>query len=447
MILNTFSRNKLAFFYTFLFSAVLLAWTAPGSCDEVRLQIQKAVSEKMKVAVPDFSSNSSQALSEGLDRLGKDVLENDLLLSGLFDTMSTSGNSGSGQEQPGQVNYERWAGLGAQLLVLGDFEKGESDVSVKFRLFDITARNFLLGKQYQGEKSLYRWMIHRFADEIIGEVTGVKGSSATMIAFTSYFKGNKEVYLIDQDGTNPRKISSNNSITVAPAWSPDGENIAFTSYRNANPNLYITKKSGNGRKMVSNVPGLNDSPAWSPDGEKIAYALSKNDNPDIYLLHKDGTQTRVTSFSGIDTSPAWSPDGQKLAYTSNRNGTPQIYVLDVAEGDKGKVRRISYNGSQNDDPEWSPDGKSIAYTSLRNGHFEIVVEDMEKNVNLQLTITPSGSSENPSWSPDGRFIAFSSSREGKPQIYIMRADGSGVRKLTFLEGGGYEPSWSPRFYR
>jgi TolB protein len=431
-----------------LLPIILLAWAPPGRCDpEVRLRIQKTISEKIKIALPKFSNNSDPALSEGLDGVGKDILENDLLLSGLFDTMSTSWNSDSGHEQPEQINYDRWSGLGAQLLVLGDFGKIESDVSIKFRLFDITAKNFLIGKHYQGEKSLFRWMIHRIADEIIGVITGVSGSSATQIAFTSFFKGNKEIYVVDQDGANPKKVSSNNAITVAPAWSPDGENMAFTSYRNNNPNLYVIKKNGSGRKMVSNVPGLNDSPAWSPDGEKIAYVLSKNDNPDIYLLYKDGTQKRITDFNGIDTSPAWSPDGKKLAYTSNRSGTPQIYVLDVDDGDKGKVKRISSDSSQNDDPDWSPDGKSIAYTSLKNGHFEVVVEDMENNLNLQLTSTPRGSNENPTWSPDGRFLAFSSSREGKAQIYIMRADGGGLRKLTFLEGGGYEPSWSPRFYK
>ncbi len=412
------------------------------------MRLDKLISERKKIAVPDFSNYSGPILSEGMDLLGKDILINDLLLSELFDTIARFRVDGSASEEAGEVDYGKWVRLGAQLLVLGNFERpGNNEVAVKLKLFDVTTGNFLIGKRYQGAKTQYRWMIHRFVDEIIGELIGMKGSNATQIAFSSFFKGKKEIYSIDRDGANPKRLTNDRSISLAPAWSPNGEKVAYTSYRFNNPNLFIVKRTGEGRKMVSNEPGLNDVAAWSPDGEKIAYVLSRKNNPDIYLLHKDGARERITFFRGIDTSPAWSPDGKKLAYTSNRSGTPQIYILDISKKNRGRPKRISYSSSQNDDPAWSPDGKSIAYTSLRARHFEIVVEDLESNINLQLTTTGRGGSEHPSWSPNGRFIAFSSSREGKPQIYIMKSDGSGLRKLTFLEGGGHEPSWSPRFYQ
>ncbi len=436
---------RLSIFTLFGVLALLLSWPSPAHAESgVRLRLNKLISEKMKIAVPDFSTKSDPNVTGGLDHIGKDILINDLLLSGLFDTITTSRTGGSDSENPGKVNYDRWTKTGAQLLVLGDFEKPAFSISVKMRLFDLTTRTFLFGKRYQGEKESYRWIMHRFADEIIGELTNIKGSSATKIVFCSQFRGSKEVYTIDQDGNNPKRMSFSNSISVAPTWSHDGEKIAYTSYRYNNPNLFVIKRAGGKRKMISNRPGLNDAATWSPDGEKIAFVQSTNGNPDLFLLYKDGTKKRLTYFRGIDTSPAWSPDGKKLAYTSNRSGSAQIYIIGAEKGDKGKVKRISYSGGQSDDPVWSPDGSSIAYSSLRNGHFEIVVEDFQNNINLQLTTTARGSSEHPTWSPDGRFIAFSSSRDGKSQIYIMRSDGSGVRKLTYLRGGGHEPSWSPR---
>jgi TolB protein len=54
-----------------------------------------------------------------------------------------------------------------------------------------------------------------------------------------------------------------------------------------------------------------------------------------------------------------------------------------------------------------------------------------------------GNNERPSWSPDGRFIAFSSNRSGKKEIYIMRADGSGQKKITSGSGEKTAPAWSP----
>ena len=427
----------------------LVLWAIPGTggAEDVRLRLNKHVSERTRIAVPKFSNISSPEGSGGMDLEGREILMNDLIISGLFDTIAPAGVNESGIAPSEGVDYESWTKLGAQLLILGDFEKPADEVSIKLRLFDITAKNFLLGKQYQGEKKLYRWMIHRFADDVIGELTGIKGSCSTQIVFSSLSKGNKEIYVVDQDGYEPQKLTDHQSIAIAPTWSPDGANIAFTSYRYNNPNLFIMDRTGARRKMVSNDPGLNDAAAWSPDGEKIAYVLSAKGNSDIYLLLKDGTKKRITTYRGIDTSPAWSPDGTRLAFTSDRNGTPQIYILDVEKGDQGPVKRISYGGGQNDDPSWSPDGKSIAYTSLRGGHFEIIVEDMENNVSLQLTTTNPGGSEHPSWSPDGRSLVFSSSKEGTAQLYVMRSDGGGLRKLTFLEGGGFEPSWSPRFYQ
>jgi len=436
------------FLYLFFIPGLTLVPAHDGACaPRVRLRLEKLISDKIRVAVPRFWNRSGPGSLEGLDLKGRDILINDLLLSGLFDTMSDTGMETAAPSNPDRLNYARWAGIRAQLLIQGNFEQADNAISLKLRLFDVTQRRLLVGKHYEGEKSYYHWMIHRFADEVVGELTGSKGCSATQIAFSSNVRGKKEIYTIDQDGANLRRITNHHSLSIAPSWSPDGEKIAYTSYRLNNPDLYITGRDGKGRKAVSNIRGLNDAPSWSPDGEKIAYVLSKNDNPDIYLLYKDGTKKRITFFRGIDTSPAWSPDGSKLAYTSNRSGTPQIYLLDVSRGDRGRVKRVSFGSGQNDDAAWSPDGRFLAYTSLRRGHFEIVVEDLANNMNLQLTTTPRGSSEHPAWSPDGRFITFSSTREGTAQIYIMRSDGSALRRVTFLEGGGFEPSWSPRIFQ
>jgi len=71
------------------------------------------------------------------------------------------------------------------------------------------------------------------------------------------------------------------------------------------------------------------------------------------------------------------------------------------------------------------------------------VIDLVSSKVQQLT-SDTGDNQNPVWSPDGRRIAFSSNRDGKYQIYAMNSDGTDQRRIIYLEGGGYSPSWSQR---
>ena len=152
---------------------------------------------------------------------------------------------------------------------------------------------------------------------------------------------------------------------------------------------------------------------------------------------------RLTRHFNIDTSPTWSPDGKKIAFTSDRSGTgsPQIYIMDAEKGDKGKVTRISFGSSYNDNPAWSPDGDKIAYTSRQGRKFQISVYDLNTHKS-QIVTSSLGSSEQPSWSPDGRFLVFRKRTNSGFNIFILRLGSKAVRQLTF-SGKSHSPSWSP----
>jgi Tol biopolymer transport system component len=90
-------------------------------------------------------------------------------------------------------------------------------------------------------------------------------------------------------------------------------------------------------------------------------------------------------------------------------------------------------------PAWSPDGSRIAYHAQGNGTWDIYTVRADGTGVIRLTNYPSDN-RYPAWSPDGRWIAFSSNRDGQWEVYATLSDGTGPSyRLTY--GGGVHPAW------
>ena len=92
------------------------------------------------------------------------------------------------------------------------------------------------------------------------------------IAFTSFRDGNREIYVMDADGSNLRNLTRNPALDYAPAWSPDGGQIAFTSDRDGNWEIYVMDAKGRNLRNLTKNASTDDAPSWSPNGEHIAFA-------------------------------------------------------------------------------------------------------------------------------------------------------------------------------
>lgn len=168
---------------------------------------------------------------------------------------------------------------------------------------------------------------------------------------------------------------------------------------------------------------------------------------EIWVADYDGKNASpVTKTRGISLLPSWSPSGTELAFTFFKkslqypNGHPQIWKANLLSG---KTSPLASGGDLNTGAAWSPDGSKVAFTMSRDGNPEIYVVNADGSGLRRLTRDPS-TEASPTWSPDGSRIAFVSDRHGTPQIFVMDADGGNVERLTRQGNYNQTPAWSPR---
>jgi TolB protein len=266
------------------------------------------------------------------------------------------------------------------------------------------------------------------------------------LAFVSRRDGNSEIYVMNADGSGLRNVTRTPSNDLRPAWSPDGRAIAFvkmilkkcprprdkTPCNNDvyEPNLYVVNGDGSGLRRLTTQWAALVNPSWSADGKTIRFGR--------YLVHADGTgQTELPRNVPFDG--AWSPDGKRIAFVvvPHSPRDPTVHGLWVMNADGSNPRRLARNAAWSN-PVWSPDGRRIAFRRFDGGRLfvghgtagpsDLYVVNADGSGLRRLTRHTENVLRWFAWSPDGRTIAFLHNRE----VYIVKADGSGERRLTQL---------------
>jgi len=403
---------------------------------EVVLTIKEGI-PAIPLALPKFKvlSSSPETIAAGVNL--HQIISDDLKYSRVFQLLPESYYSYIRPLNPRKIFFKDWQSIQASILLIGEISPTKANnILFEGKLYDVKGENFIFGKRYQGEKSLYRLIAHKMADEIL-KVYGEKPFFTSKIIFISNRDGNDELYMMDYDGHNQTRLTFNNIRDYMPAWSTDSNKIAFTSYRIVNAGLYLLDLY-QGKIAEISTKGTNFAPSFSPDGKKLAFCSTMDGNAEIYVANSDGKKIKRLTFNkAIDTAPSWSPTSREIAFTSSRGGTPQIYIMD-AEG--SNLRRVSFGGSYHDAPAWSPTGDRIAYVSRVAQIFDIYVLNLRTKEIIKLTES-NARNESPCWSPDGRHLIFSSNLSGSIQLYSIDYDGANLHRLT-SKGENKLPDWS-----
>ena len=188
------------------------------------------------------------------------------------------------------------------------------------------------------------------------------------------------IFTMNSDGSSQSQLTFEDSAdSFNPAWSPGGTKIAFASTRDGNREIYIMDPNGSNVVRLTNNLAADEQPAWSPDGSKIAFVSDRDGNTEIYVMNADGSgQVNVTNDAGEDVLPAWSPDGTKIAFQSDRETNFAVWVMNA---DGSNPTRLTSPSTPNGAPSWSPDGTRIAFEQ----DYDIWVMNVDGSRKIQIT--------------------------------------------------------------
>ena len=266
-------------------------------------------------------------------------------------------------------------------------------------------------------------------------------SRKTKIAFASSRDGNYEIYVMDGDGKNQRRLTVHPTIDQYPTWSPDGKKIAFVSNRNVG-HIQIWVIDADGKNPIRLSDGLWDqNPDWSPDGTKIAYDVLLNPwdndkwNRTIYVMDSDGQNYRkLIKRPKWDINPSWSHDGNRIVFSSGKIAPQhEIHAIDA----DGRHSRQLTRGGHKGMPSWSPDDMHIAYVG---NHMIWVMDSDGRN---QRRLTNIVGDEHPTWSPQSDAISFQAYGRGDGRgIYVVDVTYGAVTRLQHDLGfSDQHPDW------
>ncbi len=270
------------------------------------------------------------------------------------------------------------------------------------------------------------------------------------IAFGHSGRKSNDVWVLDPgSGSKQRLTRTRRADEGMPDWNAGGTRIAYSKCGRgqfSNCDIWVMNADGSEKTRLTSTtqpdpfsPFVQETwPTWSPDGTMIAYTSNAEDIfQDIWVMNADGTdQTRLTVNEAFDAFPEWSPDGAKIAFTSDRDEVDDIWVMDANGSDP---MRLTSGQGVDERPDWSPDGNRIVFSRFGRNIWVMNAD----GTNLTKLTDARRHKTAPTFSPNGNKIAFNmKARDGRIGVWVMRADGSRQKRLTF---GIFDffPDWQP----
>lgn len=310
---------------------------------------------------------------------------------------------------------------------------------------------------------------------------GQSAGLAETIVYTTLRPPNWDIYLFEEPGGQPRRLTDDPALDYNAVFSPDGRWVVFTSERGGNADLYALEIEGENEPIrLTRHYAMDDAAAFSPDGRQLAFVSTREGYADIFLMPftpgDAGAEARAVNLTrreGGDFNPAFSPDGRRIAFTRQEHLLPleipeagdefatdhfavELYVMDA---DGANPRRISEPGDGPEipgfgihlprvsgSPAWSIQGDAIYY--YRFGPEGPEIRRVGTDGSGDLHIAAGGMS--PAVRPDGR-LAFSYAPPGPEvnpliragQVASVAADGADLR----IESDAISSCFAPDFDR
>ncbi len=217
-----------------------------------------------------------------------------------------------------------------------------------------------------------------------------------------------DIFSVPAEGGEPKQLTTAPGYDAEGAYSPDGKQIVFCSLRGAYPlenlskedrrryemdpawfgEIYIMDADGSNQRRLTDAPGYDGGPFFSPDGQRIVWRRFDKSgmHADVYTMKTDGSDVqRVTAFQSMSWAPYYHPSQKYIIFTSNKLGFTnfELYIVD-AEGTREPVRITTTDGFDGL-PVFSSDGKRLAWATNRTSdkQSQIFIADWNHEAALQ----------------------------------------------------------------
>ncbi len=247
------------------------------------------------------------------------------------------------------------------------------------------------------------------------------------------FGGRAQVFVMGPNGAHQRRLTRLFSAKRGD-FSSDGRKLVLDGRARASLrdfDIFVMNADGTGLRRLTSGPERDTQAAWSPDRLFVSFVRVKDESspPSIWIVRANGSDAHRIASGG---SAAWSPDGKRLAVGG--------FGLTIMNPDGTDARTII--SGETEVAAWSHNGRRILITSYRDGNPEVYVARADGSGLRRLTRKP-GEDYAADFSPDGRKILFSSDRTGLRQVYVMNRDGSAARNVTRSRSNDWATSWQP----
>jgi TolB protein len=275
--------------------------------------------------------------------------------------------------------------------------------------------------------------------------------------------GHWQTWVANSDLSGPRKITRGRYDSGWAVWSPEGKRLAFDSNRTDHrPNdssrvndVFVMNPDGSEVRKLTDSRGVSGDAAWSADGSLIAFDADRGNRKGlsaIYVIPANGGKLRRVTHPRppwSDYKPRFSPDGRRLVFSRARGTADHAPAALFTERlDGSGLHRLTPYVAGADDPDWSPNGKRIVFEAYPTGPYgDIYVVDATGGSPVSLTRNPVGKSGSADavWSPDGSKILFLDNRVvngvGRTGLATMNPDGSDRRFISTKNLEAHQADW------
>ena len=208
-----------------------------------------------------------------------------------------------------------------------------------------------------------------------------------LLALTAQAEGRDQLYLLE---VRTQKVIKRFKLDLegitGPTWSPDGKRIAFSGNRGGITDLYVVDSDGKNFKRLTDDVFGDLQPQWSPDGKTIAFATDRGEGADLALLKfphwqiatydmESGTVEVIPGQAGLNINPQWAPDSKSIAFVSDRSGIANVFLYEFESREHFQLTNVA--GAISAITEYSPSiswarrADRLAFTYYDNGDYTI----------------------------------------------------------------------------